>query len=1027
MKNHLLKNLSGLRKHLLHAGLALIAGSSFAQTTLTIGTGTSTASGYPVNTYYGYTYSQNIYTASDIVASGGGIGTISKVRFYLSSGSGTNSTNWTVYLGHTNKTSFANNTNWEPVANLTNCFSGTVSFPAGGNWLEVTLSTPFQWNGVDNIIVAVDENQAGYGSYSYWRYTNSGSDYRAIYYYSDSNNPDPANPPTASGRATNYSNVQFEWTPAPNCAGTPAPANTMASQPAVCTGNTVNLSLDQSYFYTGITYQWQENDGAGWNNIPGETADTYTSGALTAAMDYRCVVTCTLSSASVDAAPASISINPNPVITIDHPDIAICGGEPANLTASGADTYVWSPTTLLTPSATSPNVNVIPATTTVYTVQGTDANGCIGTATALITPVTMVSGTVTADPSENCSSGSPITLQVTGLPAEITSGGTWEYRWLASDSVTVLQDWNSSDSYTFIPSQDSIYGYFYQVRSTSCPSDYVDSVYTSVTVGFGADADLTHYNCNTMGGTIALQNAFGQIATTDIYNNNLGAAADLTNITFTGNASIADNMARLTPSATSQGGYMQLVVPGQALGLNNAMTVSFNMTADTPINTWGTGGADGIAYSFGDDATPTANGNGMNGRGTKLRLSFDAAGNSGENGNQSGIYLVYGWTANNAFGPASAQTLAYSSNTALWKNQTNVPVQLHINTEGKATLTVAGTVVFDNIQLPAAYMNADATSWKHLFSAQTGGDAMRQGISNLDIKTGSLQFGISAGNSGTPPADWQTSTTFDDLLPGSYDVWIGKDESGNCMRNIGTFEILNTNPVVELGNDTIICAGETLTLDAGNPGSTYIWSNSNNFTQTLNVTTAGSYIVYVTDPAGCLGIGTINVGMNNAPSASGIYSQGSFPTVFFTVTGAQNATSYDWNFGDGQTLNGGPASVSHTYSEDGTFTVSVTMTNDCGTATVSENITITNTASISENLIEGLEMYPNPAHDAVTIRLSSDAATSVSIYAVSGALVQAPAQFHSSTTIDVSQWERGVYFFHIANQEKTGIYKLVVR
>ncbi len=1012
---------------LLLSSIGLGFASMAQQTNITIGTGVTTSSNVPITSNYGYNYSQQIYYASDLLAQNVGVGQISKIRFYLNTVTPTSSDSWTVYMGNTVKTNFASNTDWEVMANLTQVFTGSVTFPAPGNWVEITLSTPFQWDGVSNILVGVDENTPGFGSLSNWRTTTTGAVNRSIYYRNDATNPDPAAPPTATGRQTQYANLQLVIEPTIPCSAAPTHANTLTSTANVCDGGTANLSMSVSDFNTGITYQWQQNDGAGWTDIVGANATTYSATNLLLTTDFRVIATCNNTVESDTAAETTVNVNPIPVVTIDHVDVATCGGEPANLTASGADTYLWTPTTLLTPSATSSNVNVIPATTTTYTVTGTTAAGCSATASAKITPVTMVTSEAAYSPSENCEPGSPVTIEVTGLPAEITSGGTWEYRWLAADGVTVLQDWNSSNEYTFIPTEDSVYGHFYQVRSTSCPTDNIDSVYTSIAIGFGADVDLIHYNCNTMGGTIELSNAFGQTEITELYANDLSNQANMPDFTLTGNASVTGGRTVLTPSATGQNGYAQLTVPNFTAGLNNSMTVSFNMTADTPINTFGTGGADGIAYSFGDDAAQASNGTGHNGKGTKLRLSFDAAGNGSENGNAPGIYLVYGWTAANAFGPASPQTLAYSANTSLWKIKTDIPVVLSINTEGKATVTVDGQVVFSDIQLPPAYLAADVSTWKHLFSAQTGGDAMRQAVSNLNIEAGSLNYGITDGNSATPPTTWQGATSFTDLLPGMYDIWISKDTAGTCLKNIGTYEILNTNPVVELGSDTTICEGETLLLDAGNPGSVYVWSNSNVYTQTQEIAEAGSYIVYVTDPQGCLGIGTINVDVNDAPTAAGIYSQGSFPTVFFAVTNPENASTYDWNFGDGSTIANGPSSVSHTYTTDGTFTVTATLTNDCGTATVSTSVTLTDVTGINENEIDGLVVYPNPATDKVTISLPDNEASEVSVYDLSGALVLSTQTFHASTSMDVSQWTKGVYFLHIRNQGKSGVSKLVIQ
>jgi gliding motility-associated-like protein len=69
-------------------------------------------------------------------------------------------------------------------------------------------------------------------------------------------------------------------------------------------------------------------------------------------------------------------------------------------------------------------------------------------------------------------------------------------------------------------------------------------------------------------------------------------------------------------------------------------------------------------------------------------------------------------------------------------------------------------------------------------------------------------------------------------------------------------------PVVDLGQDTTICEGSTLVLDAQNPGSTYLW-NDGTTNQTLNVTTSGTYQVTVKNVAQCAKVDAITVTVEN--------------------------------------------------------------------------------------------------------------------------------------------------------------------
>ena len=65
-------------------------------------------------------------------------------------------------MAHTSNSSFADGDSWEPIENLTQMFSGTVSISDGV--VTIPFDTPFSYNGTDNLVIAVEENQAGYDS-----------------------------------------------------------------------------------------------------------------------------------------------------------------------------------------------------------------------------------------------------------------------------------------------------------------------------------------------------------------------------------------------------------------------------------------------------------------------------------------------------------------------------------------------------------------------------------------------------------------------------------------------------------------------------------------------------------------------------------------------------------------------------------------------------------------------------------------------------------------------------------------------
>ncbi|MGZ2370863.1 T9SS type B sorting domain-containing protein [Ancylomarina sp. YFZ004] len=70
--------------------------------------------------------------------------------------------------------------------------------------------------------------------------------------------------------------------------------------------------------------------------------------------------------------------------------------------------------------------------------------------------------------------------------------------------------------------------------------------------------------------------------------------------------------------------------------------------------------------------------------------------------------------------------------------------------------------------------------------------------------------------------------------------------------------IINSSPIVDLGDDITLDAGETAILDAGNEDSFFQWSTGA-IAQVIEVGTAGDYSVAVTNPKNCIGRDEVNV------------------------------------------------------------------------------------------------------------------------------------------------------------------------
>lgn len=191
---------------------------------ITLGTGTTTGR-LPVDSYYGYTYSQQIFTKSEINA--GSSGDITGIKFYLGSAASLSSTTaWKVYIGHTTKATFDTTTDWIPLSQMTQVFDGNVT--NSGGVVTITFSTPFTYNNVDNLVIACDENTASYNGSADRFYTYTGVTNSTIYYINDTTNPDPVAPPTGtqSGSKSIVTLLGLTAVSTPNCISTGfTPAN----------------------------------------------------------------------------------------------------------------------------------------------------------------------------------------------------------------------------------------------------------------------------------------------------------------------------------------------------------------------------------------------------------------------------------------------------------------------------------------------------------------------------------------------------------------------------------------------------------------------------------------------------------------------------------------------------------------------------------------------------------------------------------------------------------------------------------
>ena len=125
-----------------------------------IGNGTQSSYDYPFYPHYRYSYTQQIYAASEIgLAQSGQSMDLSSIAFQYTNQSPI-TRNVSIYLGHTADTVFASANDWVDDSELSLVYSGNVNWNNGGsnNWVEIQFDSSFAYNGVDNLVVAVVDN-----------------------------------------------------------------------------------------------------------------------------------------------------------------------------------------------------------------------------------------------------------------------------------------------------------------------------------------------------------------------------------------------------------------------------------------------------------------------------------------------------------------------------------------------------------------------------------------------------------------------------------------------------------------------------------------------------------------------------------------------------------------------------------------------------------------------------------------------------------------------------------------------------
>ena len=239
---------------------------------------------------------------------------------------------------------------------------------------------------------------------------------------------------------------------------------------------------------------------------------------------------------------------------------------------------------------------------------------------------------------------------------------------------------------------------------------------------------------------------------------------------------------------------------------------------------------------------------------------------------------------------------------------------------------------------------------------------------------------LDAGNEGSTFL-WSNGTTAQTLTVSVADFGVGTHEINvivtspfTCASTDAVTVIIEALPIVALGEDQTQCGEAAVTLDAGNAGSTYLWSNGET-TQSINVTpaTAGygthEFSVAVTSPLGCASNDAVQLTFNEMPPVADL-GAGVVKCLIESVTLDAGITGYGYLWSNGETtqtitLVGATVGAGvHAYYVD------LISDQNCITRSNESTVEFKDCSGVFENNADAIEVYPIPSSGMFTIKFN---------------------------------------------------------
>lgn len=167
-------------------------------------------------------------------------------------------------------------------------------------------------------------------------------------------------------------------------------------------------------------------------------------------------------------------------------------------------------------------------------------------------------------------------------------------------------------------------------------------------------------------------------------------------------------------------------------------------------------------------------------------------------------------------------------------------------------------------------------------------------FTNTSQSAGTVNYLWTFGDGGTATT---ASASYSYPTFGNYTVQLLADDGAGCTDSVSTAITVFPDPVINLGADTTVCDGTTLTLDPGAGYSLYLW-NDGSTNQTFDATLTGTYSVTVTDANACSATDSVSYIFESLP----FVELGNDTSICFGTSITLSATAgyagYLWSTGD---------------------------------------------------------------------------------------------------------------------------------